>query len=270
MSQRLNRLKVAVDVRQRYIRGNCVGAGDHIPQAIAPPVDGPAHFRFYVVRGAEGQRADVDAADQTLRLVLSELIRQRSSWIANPSIIRYADRIMTDQTHPPMRYPHCQSIRVTRLKTPTELGYRRYQCRTCRRTYNERTETPFNFLEFPTDLVLLVVLWPLRYALNLRDVVELCLLRSVAITDETVRDWEQRFAPYLIEALQQRRRGQCSTCWHVDDTDVKVKGQWVDLYRAIDRNGNLVDTLLSATRSKKAAIPFFNRLARRRACSPPA
>jgi putative transposase len=90
-----------------------------------------------------------------------------------------------------MRCPHCQSSRITRLKTPTELGYRRFQCRTCRRVYNERTGTPFNFLEFPTDLVCLVVLWRLRYTLSLRDVVELCLLRGVELTHETVRDWEQ-------------------------------------------------------------------------------
>jgi transposase-like protein len=139
------------------------------------------------------------------------------------------------------------------------LGYRRFQCRTCRRTYNERTGTPFNFLEYPTDLVCLVVLWRLRYTLSLRDVVELCLLRGVDLTHETVRDWEQRFAPYLIGQLKKRRKGTCASRWHVDETYVKVTGQWVYLYRAIDRDGHLVDTMLSATRSKKAAIRFFHQ-----------
>jgi transposase-like protein len=158
-----------------------------------------------------------------------------------------------------MRCPHCQSSRLTVLKQPTELGYRRFQCRACRRTYNERTGTPFNFLEYPTDLVCLVVLWRLRYTLSLRDVVELCLLRGVELTHETVRDWEQRFAPYLTSAMKQRRRGKCSSRWHVDETYVKVRGQWVYYYRAIDRDGNLVDTMMSATRSKKAAIRFFRQ-----------
>ena len=62
-----------------------------------------------------------------------------------PGKTRYADRLMPDQTHYNMRCPYCQSSRITRLKTPTELGYRRLQCRTCRRVYNERTGTPFNF-----------------------------------------------------------------------------------------------------------------------------
>jgi len=166
---------------------------------------------------------------------------------------------MPDQIHHTMRCPHCQSSRITRLKTPTELGYRRFQCRMCRRVYNERTGTPFNFLEFPTDLVCLVVLWRLRYTLSLRDVVELCLLRGVELTHETVRDWEQRFAPYLTDQLKKRRRGKCTSRWHVDETYVKVRGQWVYYYRAIDRDGNLVDTMMSATRSKKAAIRFFKQ-----------
>lgn len=95
--------------------------------------------------------------------------------------------------------------------------------------------------------------------LRLRDVVELCLLRGVKLSHETVRDWEQRFAPYLIDAVKTWRRGKCYSRWHVDETYANVKGQWVYLYQAIDRDGNLVDTMLSATRSKKAAIRFFKQ-----------
>lgn len=92
-----------------------------------------------------------------------------------------------------MRCPHCQSVNTKLLSTTTELKYRRFHCRTCRRKYNERTGTAFNFLEYPTDLVMLVVLWRLRYGLSLRDVAELCLLRSVTLTHETVRD-DRRYA----------------------------------------------------------------------------
>ena len=145
------------------------------------------------------------------------------------------------------------------LSTKTELGYRRYYCLTCHRKYNERTGTAFNFLEYPTDLVMLVVFWRFRYALSLRDVAELCLLRSVTLTHETVRDWEQRFASYLASELKCRRKGKCSSRWHVDETYIKVGGDWVYYYRAIDRDGNLVDAMMSKTRSKKAAIRFFKQ-----------
>ena len=113
-----------------------------------------------------------------------------------------------------MMCPHCQSTNTKLLSSKTELEYRRFYCR---RKYNERTGTAFNFLEYPTDLVMLVVFWRLRYALSLRDVAEIYLLRSVTLTHEIVRDWEQRFAPYLTAELKCRRKGKCSTRWHVDE-----------------------------------------------------
>lgn len=59
--------------------------------------------------------------------------------------------------------------------------------------FNERTGTPFNFLEYPTDIVLLVVLWRLRYKLSLRDLAEMFLERGWEFTHESVREWEARF-----------------------------------------------------------------------------
>lgn len=66
-------------------------------------------------------------------------------------------------------------------------------CGACRRKSNERTGTPFNFLELPTDIVFEIVLCRLRYKLSLRDVAEMYLLRGFEFTHEAVRDWEQRF-----------------------------------------------------------------------------
>jgi len=123
--------------------------------------------------------------------------------------------------------------------------------------FNERTGTKFNHLQFPTDVVLLVVLWRLRYKLSLRDLTEMFLLRGYVFTHEAVREWEARFAPLLSAPLKARRRGQAGKSWYVDETYVKVAGQWTYLYRAIDRDGNLVDTMLSATRDLPAAKRFF-------------
>jgi transposase-like protein len=78
----------------------------------------------------------------------------------------------------------------------------------CKRTFDERTGTPFNSLEYPTDIVLLVVLWRLRYKLSLRDLAELFLERGFAFTPEAVRDWEARFAPLMANQLRIKRRGQ--------------------------------------------------------------
>ena len=62
-----------------------------------------------------------------------------------------------------MTCPHCESTVVRRRKQRTALGYRRFACADCQRRFNERTGTPFNELQFPTDIVLLAVLWRLRY-----------------------------------------------------------------------------------------------------------
>ncbi len=76
------------------------------------------------------------------------------------------------------------------LPKPTSLGYLRFWCERCERTFNERTATPFNFLEVPTDVMFQVVLWRVRYKLSLRDLAEMFLQRGFRFTYETIRDWE--------------------------------------------------------------------------------
>ena len=64
-----------------------------------------------------------------------------------------------------MACPDCASTATTRRKGRTALGYRRFRYQACRRRFNERTGTPFNDLQYPTDIVLLAVRWRLRYKL---------------------------------------------------------------------------------------------------------
>ena len=85
------------------------------------------------------------------------------------------------------------------------------------------------------------------------------LERGFVFTHETVRDWEARFAPLMADQLRTKRRGQAGRSWHVDETYIKVQGKWCYLYRAIDRDGNLVDSRLSEKRNMDAAKQFFQR-----------
>jgi len=114
-----------------------------------------------------------------------------------------------------------------------------------------------NHVQFPTDIVFLVVFFRLRYKLSLRDLAEMFLIRGLVFTHEAVRDWEAKLAPLLSEALRKRRAGTVGRCWHTDETYVKVAGKWCYLYRTIDRDGNLVDVYLSETRDLAAAKAFF-------------
>jgi putative transposase len=156
-----------------------------------------------------------------------------------------------------MTCPHCSSTAITDRPDRTELGYQRFRCRDCKRVFNERTGTLFNRLQYPTDVVSLVVLWRFRYKLSLRDLAEMFLQRGLIFTHEAVREWEAKLAPLLGEALRRRRQGTVGQSWYVDETYVRVQGQWQYLYRAIDRDGHLVDVRLSATRDLTAAEAFF-------------
>jgi len=98
-----------------------------------------------------------------------------------------------------MGCPYCQGDATQEMERTTALGYRLFRCRPCRRTFNERTGTPFNHRQVPTDVALRVVLWRLRYTLSLRDLAEMVLTRGFTFTQETVREWEERFAPLLTE-----------------------------------------------------------------------
>ena len=145
----------------------------------------------------------------------------------------------------PMNCPHCQASQPRKLDKTTDLGYALFHCRRCKRKFNERTGSPFNYLEFPTDIVFQVVLCRLRYKLSLHDLAERSLLRGFEFTHETVREWEERFAPLLAEYVRGKRQGKCGRRWYVDETYLRIKGKWCYFYRAIDRAGNLVDSRLS-------------------------
>ncbi len=106
----------------------------------------------------------------------------------------------------------------------------------------------------------MAVLWRLRYKLGFRDVAELLGQRGYEVTHETVRNWEFRFAPLLSERLRAKHRGQAGRSWYLDETYVKVSGCWRYLYRAIDRDGNLLDSMLSEQRDRAAARRFLRRL----------
>ncbi len=154
----------------------------------------------------------------------------------------------------------CGSAAVTERPERTAQGYRRFRCRDCGKGFNERSGGLLNHTHYPSGVIALVVLWRLRYRLTLRDLSEMFLLRGLVFSHEAVRDWEAKLAPMLTDELRQRRRGRGgagSRHWHVDETYLKVRGRWTYLYRAIDRDGNLVDVMLSEHRDMAAARAFF-------------
>ena len=115
--------------------------------------------------------------------------------------------------------------------------------------------------------MLLAVLWRLRYKLGLRDVAELLLQRGYTISHETIRAWEFRFAPLISDQLRRRRTGRAGRSWYLDETYVKVAGRWCYLYRAIDRDGQLLDSMLRVLSELRARAPNGARFGFPSACS---
>jgi transposase-like protein len=139
----------------------------------------------------------------------------------------------------------------------TAQGYRRFRCRACGKQFNERSGGQLNRTQYPSDVIALVVLWRLRYKLSLRDLAEMFLTRGFTFTYEAVREWEAKLTPVLAENLRRKRKGQVGRSWYTDETYIRVRGEWRYLYRAIDRDGALVDVMLSEHRDLAAAKAFF-------------
>ena len=138
----------------------------------------------------------------------------------------------------PVTCPPCDSGDTNRRRRRTALGSRTSACRACRRTFNERTGTPVNDLQYPTDIVLLAVLWRLRSTRSFRDVAALLLERGFGVTHETIRMWAFRLAPLWADRLRAKRRGCAGVSGSIDETDVKVAGRGCALDRTSDRDGD--------------------------------
>jgi putative transposase len=120
-----------------------------------------------------------------------------------------------------MTCPYCESTATTEPPDRTELGYRRFRCHDCQRAFNQRTGTLFNRLQYPTDVIDLVVLWRFRYKLSLRNLAEMFLQRGIIFTHEAVRAWESKLASILTEAWRKKRSGAVGNSRYVDETYIK-------------------------------------------------
>ena len=116
----------------------------------------------------------------------------------------------------------------------------------------------FKGYRFPKELILLSVRWYLRYGLSYRDLEEMLRERGASPDHTSIFRWVQRFTPQLLEAFKSRK-APVGGRWRMDETYIKVKGQARYLYRAVDKNGDTVDFLLTARRDRDAARRFLEK-----------
>src|SRR5437764_12988200 len=107
----------------------------------------------------------------------------------------------------------------------------------------------FKGAHFPPDIILMGVRWYVAYPLSTRHVEELMLERGVPVDHLTINRWVIKYSPQL-EAAFHRRKRPVWVNWRMDETYIRVKGQWRSPYRAVDKYGDTIDCLLTAHREK--------------------
>ena len=114
----------------------------------------------------------------------------------------------------------------------------------------------FKGCHFPKPVILHAIYFYLRYSVSLRDLEEILAERGIVVDHATLSRWVVKFSPLVaIEAHKRKRPSAVS--WRMDETYIKVRGQWLYLYRAVDRDGKTLDFMLSGRRNTDAATQFF-------------
>ena len=127
--------------------------------------------------------------------------------------------------------------------------------------------SPFKGLNSSPVVIRLVVLMYVRFPLTLRNVEDLLFEHGIDLCHETVRFWWNKFGPLFAADIRRQRvsrmRGFRHWKWHLDETYVRVNGEMVDLWRAVDHEGEVLESYVTKTRDKAAALRFMKKALKR-------
>ncbi len=125
----------------------------------------------------------------------------------------------------------------------------------------KQNKSSFKWRHFEPTIILLCVRWYCRYQLSYRDIEELMRERGLEVDHSTVFRWVQRYAPEINKRIRQHLK-MSGTSYRIDETYIKVGMQCKYLYRAVDKQGNTIEFMLSAKRDISAAKRFFRKMMR--------
>ena len=126
---------------------------------------------------------------------------------------------------------------------------------------------PFRCFNSSPEVIRLVVMVYVKYPLSLRDVEDLLHERGIDVCHETVRFWWNRFGPMFAGDIRRRRVQHMGAYthwrWRLDEVYVKIAGQMHYLWRAVDHEGEVLESFATKTRDKAAALAFMKRMMKR-------
>ena len=129
------------------------------------------------------------------------------------------------------------------------------------------TRTPYRGFRFPRPIIEHAVWLYARFTLSLRDVEELLAERGINVSYETIRVWVARFGPLIARRLRSGRSKPSDT-WHLDEMFVKIRGRPMYLWRAVDAEGEILETLVQGRRDKRAALRLIRKLLKKQGIAP--
>lgn len=130
-----------------------------------------------------------------------------------------------------------------------------------------KAPSPFRYFHSSPEVIRMVVMLYVRFPLSLRNVEDLLFERGIDLCHETVRLWWNRFGPMFAADIRRKRvsrmRGFRHWKWHLDEMYVKLNGEMVYLWRAVDHEGEILESYITKKRDKSAALAFMKKALKR-------
>jgi putative transposase len=127
--------------------------------------------------------------------------------------------------------------------------------------------SPFRYFKTSPEIIRLAVMLYVRYPLSLRNVEDLLHEQGIDISHETVRFWWNRFGPMFAAEIRRNRasrmRAHSNWQWHLDEVFVKINGGTHYLWRAVDHEGEVLESYVTKRRDRKAALKFLRKSMKR-------
>ena len=130
-----------------------------------------------------------------------------------------------------------------------------------------KSTNPFRYFDSSPEVIRTVVMMYVKFPLSLRNVEDLLAERGIDICHETVRLWWNRFGPMFAAEIPRKRvnhmRAYTHWRWHLDEVYVRINGEMRYLWRAVDHEGEVLESFVTLTRDKAAALKFIKKALKR-------